>query len=62
MPTYEYKCKKCNDKFELKLGFFHKKSEEKCPKCGTQDIDRVYSPINSRSSGGSCGSQPRSFG
>ena len=33
MPTYEYKCKKCGDVFEV----FHSMSSEpvkKCPKCG----------------------------
>ena len=63
MPVYEYRCKKCGDKYELRLGFIHSKNDEKCPKCGGRDVDRVFSPINSRSSGSSsCGSQPRSFG
>lgn len=34
MPTYDYKCKKCNNTFEI----FHKMSESpkiKCPKCGS---------------------------
>lgn len=33
MPTYEYKCEKCGDKFEL---FQSMKDEpaDKCPKCG----------------------------
>ena len=33
MPTYEYKCKKCGNAFEV----FHSMSSEpvkKCPKCG----------------------------
>jgi putative FmdB family regulatory protein len=32
MPTYEYKCKKCNNIFE-KLQSIKAKSIEKCPKC-----------------------------
>jgi len=63
MPIYEYKCKNCGDKFELKLGVFHNKNEEKCPKCGGQNIERVFSAISSQSSGSSsCGPQPRKFG
>lgn len=64
MPTYEYKCPKCKENFELKLGFFHNKKDEKCPKCGSPEVDRVFSPISSKSSGSSCGgsSTPRSFG
>jgi putative FmdB family regulatory protein len=33
MPTYDYKCAKCDKKYE----FFHKMTESpvyKCPKCG----------------------------
>jgi putative FmdB family regulatory protein len=63
MPIYEFRCKKCGDKYELKLGFFHNKKEEQCPKCGGQETERVFSAISSQSSGSnSCGSQSRSFG
>ncbi len=56
MPIYEYKCKKCGDKFELRLGFFHNKKSVRCPKCGSDDPDRVYSPFltDSHSGGSSC--------
>ncbi len=45
MPIYEYKCKKCGVKFELRLGFSHDKKSLKCPHCGTEDPDRVFSPF-----------------
>lgn len=46
MPIYEYKCKKCGNKFELRLGFFHSRNSIKCPTCGSQDNERVYSPFS----------------
>jgi putative FmdB family regulatory protein len=69
MPIYEYKCKKCGEKFELRLGFFHNRKSLKCPTCGSEDPDRVFSPFAmggsnqdspKASSGNSC--SPRSFG
>lgn len=38
MPIYEYKCKKCNHKFE-ELVFGNKKM--KCPKCGSDDLKKL---------------------
>ncbi len=60
MPIYEYKCNKCGEKFEARLGFFHNKKSVKCPKCGQDDPERVFSPISTTGSssyssgGGSC--------
>ncbi|MBN1191248.1 MAG: zinc ribbon domain-containing protein [Dehalococcoidales bacterium] len=43
MPVYEFKCRKCGEKFELKLGFFHNRRNVTCPKCGENAPDRVFS-------------------
>ncbi len=53
MPIYEYKCQKCGEKFELRLGFFHNKKDIKCPQCGGEDPERVFSPFMSGSGSGS---------
>lgn len=45
MPIYEYKCKKCGNKFELRLGFNHDKKSIKCPGCNSQDPERIFSPF-----------------
>jgi putative FmdB family regulatory protein len=50
MPVYEYKCKKCGNKFELRLGFSHDKSSIKCPRCEGKDPERVFSPFMTGSS------------
>jgi putative FmdB family regulatory protein len=52
MPIYEYKCKKCAEKFELRLGIFHDKKDVKCPKCGGEDPERIFSPFMTGSSSG----------
>ncbi len=51
MPIYEFKCNKCNQKFEQRLGFSYNKKSLKCPKCGAEDPDRVFSPIMTGASG-----------
>jgi putative FmdB family regulatory protein len=60
MPIYEYKCKKCGENFELKRSIWDPKKDIKCPKCGDQDVDRVFSSFSMDSNSGSCSSQ--SFG
>jgi len=43
MPIYEYKCKACDLKFEVKRGF-SESSGAKCPKCQCQ-AQRIFSPV-----------------
>jgi putative FmdB family regulatory protein len=42
MPTYEYKCRACNHRFEA----FQSITEdpiEKCPRCGNYSVERLIS-------------------
>jgi putative FmdB family regulatory protein len=50
MPIYEYKCQKCGEKFEQRVGFFHTNKSTKCPKCGSEPAERVFSPVSSNTS------------
>lgn len=43
MPTYEYQCKKCSEKFDIQHSLCGEETEVKCPKCGSADAERVYS-------------------
>ena len=43
MPIYEYKCKACNLKFEVKRGFSESLGAN-CPKCQCQ-AQRIFSPV-----------------
>ena len=63
MPVYEYECVSCGERFELRRGLLDKKGKEKCPKCASTDLRRVYSPFGCGSAG--CASEstaPRRFG
>jgi putative FmdB family regulatory protein len=50
MPIYEYKCQKCGEKFEQRVGFFHFNKSTKCPKCDSELTERVFSPFVSTNS------------
>ncbi len=57
MPIFEFKCSKCEDLFEV---LFKKNDEElemKCPKCGSDDFERVMSSTHYSMSGSSSASK-----
>jgi len=68
MPVYDYRCTKCGEKFELRRSIFDSikdKDKAVCPRCGSTDLERVYSPLfcTGSGSGDSCYSAPtRHFG
>ncbi len=43
MPTYEYECPKCLDRFDQRRSFTDE-SKVKCPKC-QKEARRVFSPV-----------------
>jgi len=45
MPTYEFKCKKCNKAFSLQMSFieYEKKKSFACPKCKSKSVRRIFS-------------------
>ena len=43
MPTYDYKCKKCGEVFELFRYLTEIDKEVKCPHCGSQKTQRIFS-------------------
>ncbi len=52
MPIYEYVCQKCGKPFEeLVRG----KEAVKCPKCGSQQVERKLSTFATRGGGGNTG-------
>ena len=53
MPIYEFKCLGCGHIFELlKLRKDDEKTCMKCPKCGSEDVERVLSSVSFIASGG----------
>ena len=45
MPVYEYRCKKCDKRFEEFL-MSSTKPAPPCPKCGAKAVERLMSQIN----------------
>ncbi len=43
MPIYEFKCSKCQELFELLLLNTDEKIHMQCPKCKSEDFERVLS-------------------
>lgn len=57
MPIYEYKCGKCEEKFELRRSFSDDDKDVKCPVCGAEETERLLSMFATSgvsSSGDSC--------
>ena len=57
MPIYEFKCLKCKEFFELLLMNADDKTEMKCPKCESEDFERILSTANYNMGGG--GGKPK---
>ena len=43
MPVYEYKCKGCQTKFELRRSFSQADADTSCPHCQGQEVQRLIS-------------------
>jgi len=43
MPAYDYKCKECGKVFEVFRRFSELDEEVKCPNCGSEKTERVFS-------------------
>jgi len=43
MPIYEFRCLKCNDCFEFLLRNQEEQLELRCPKCKSEEFERVMS-------------------
>lgn len=43
MPIYEFKCLKCNEYFEILVTRSDDEAEMACPKCRSEDFERILS-------------------
>jgi putative FmdB family regulatory protein len=43
MPIYEFRCLKCNECFEILVMKKEEAVESRCPKCGSEEFERVLS-------------------
>jgi len=56
MPIYTYLCKDCGQKFDLLVGMTSEKTELKCEKCKSKNIEKALSSFSVGDSAGSSGS------
>jgi len=64
MPIYSYRCKDCQNTFDLLIGVTSDQAELKCEKCGSANIEKTMGSFSVRmglatipsGSGGSCSS------
>ena len=51
MPVYQFKCKKCDNRFErIESISQHDKHKAKCPECGSKSIQNIVSSVNVKTS------------
>ena len=51
MPSYEYKCTKCNKKFTAILSIGeHGAGKVKCPKCGGKKLEQLITAFQVKTS------------
>lgn len=51
MPIYEYRCSKCNTKFEIFLKSINEEVKPICPNCNSEEVSKLLSKVNSKVSG-----------
>ncbi len=55
MPIYEFRCTKCEELFELLILGRDENTETACPKCQSEEFERVMSTTNYAMHGGTPG-------
>jgi len=55
MPLYEYKCRDCGTVFEELVGKTVPDSMPLCPKCGSDNCERLFSTFAARVNGPAAG-------
>lgn len=62
MPTYDFSCKECKNKFTVKVSI-KEKANVLCPKCNSKEIEQRFTRVNLGGiQGGSAGSSACSSG
>lgn len=61
MPTYDYVCRSCFETFEIgaSIAEYAKGILPTCPKCGSHDTFRAFSPVHVTVRGRAGGAAPR---
>ena len=56
MPIYEYKCDKCETRFEKLVRRAADEDQLSCPSCGERHLSQEYSTFSARANGAANGS------
>ena len=46
MPIYEFRCKDCGNKFEVKLPMSKAGEKQNCPACKSNDTNRNFAAVS----------------
>lgn len=46
MPSFDYKCNKCGEPFEVFVKTLSEDRDTTCPQCMGSDTQRIFSPLN----------------
>lgn len=57
MPIFEYQCKQCGTTSEFLIGISQEKTKIKCRKCGSTDLEKIFSKTVIAKSSNILGSQ-----
>jgi len=58
MPIYEYRCEECGEIYERLRRMQDADSNLRCPRCGSETVERLVSVIAARGCRGCAGSGP----
>ena len=61
MPTYEFRCNACGNKFTLMLSISEKENLT-CPSCGSPKVEQLFTGCQIKTSGGGCDPPASGFG
>jgi len=53
MPTYKYRCEECGQIIKISCKMNEEKTPDKCNKCGSTKLSRIFSPVGIFVKGGS---------
>jgi putative FmdB family regulatory protein len=45
VPTYEYRCGKCGEAFEVVCSIAEREDKAVCPACGAREVSQVFGSI-----------------
>ena len=43
---YDYRCTKCKKEFEIERSLSDPRDDIYCPKCKSDEVERIYAPLN----------------